>query len=66
MAARANQTVKDQKSKARREQAWQARGRLAQTKGWLTALKTRAAFDWMARKLDNIEASRESPQVVYN
>lgn len=64
LAALASQAIKDQKTKARRERARQVRGRFAQTKAWLVALKTHVAYDWATRLLERIEASKESPPIA--
>ncbi|CAB1105897.1 unnamed protein product [Ectocarpus sp. CCAP 1310/34] len=64
IAARENQTVKEQKSEARRERTKQARGRAAQTKGWLTALKMRAAVAWVVNGLDGIEDEKRRAEAA--
>lgn len=57
LAAREHQAAKDHIIRARRERTRQARGRMAQTKGWLTALKMHAAIVWVANGRAGIEAS---------
>ncbi|CAM9739958.1 unnamed protein product [Ectocarpus sp. 6 AP-2014] len=64
IAARENQVVKEQKSEARRERTKQARGRAAQTKGWLTALKMHAAVAWVVNGLDGIEEEKRRAEAA--
>ena len=61
LAARADQAIKDQKTRARRERAREARGQTAQTKGWLTTLKIHAAIVWVANRLAGIEVCSATP-----
>ncbi|CAM9167777.1 unnamed protein product [Ectocarpus sp. 13 AM-2016] len=63
-AARQSQAVKEQKSEARRERTKQARGRAAQTKGWLTALKMHAAVTWVVNGLDGIEEDKRRAEAA--
>ncbi|CAM9331977.1 unnamed protein product, partial [Ectocarpus sp. 8 AP-2014] len=63
-AARESQVVKEQKSEARRERTKQARGRAAQTKGWLTALKMHAAVAWVVNGLDGIEEEKRRAEAA--
>eukprot|EP00752_Nemacystus_decipiens_P008314 g7432.t1 len=64
LAARANQAIKDQKTMARRERAREARGLMAQTKGWLTALKMYTAIVWVANGLAGIEEEKRRSEAA--
>ncbi|CAM9345411.1 unnamed protein product, partial [Ectocarpus fasciculatus] len=64
IAARESQAVKEQKSEARRERTKQARGRAAQTKGWLTVLKMHAAVTWVVNGLDGIEEDKRRAEAA--
>lgn len=48
----------DGKLRARRESAIQARGQMAQTKGWLAAVKMHTAIVWVVNALAGVEVKQ--------